>query len=465
MPARVDRTAGVVARAAIPHALAFTATVCDPRGMTLVPNPNAPWYSKLHNQIFIAMALGVTLGLTIGAPASRALGWLGTVFVQGLNMVIVPLVFTSLTNGVASIGTGRELGRVGGKTLAYYIGSSLLAIVVGLILVNLIRPGVGADISGAASAELPTIAEPTSPGGFAFRLLLEFIPRNVVSDMAAGEMLGVIGFSIILGVAIAHSPAHIRDRGRTAFETAFEVMMVFTTFVIRLAPIGVLGLVTAAAAQGGWSTFVTMGKYAATILSGLAVHALVTLPMLLVVFGRIDPRVHYRNMIEPLVTAFSTSSSSATLPVTLRTMEEKVGVSNRITSFVVPMGSTVNMDGTALYECVGAIFICQVLGYPLDFATQITIVVTALAASIGAAGIPSAGLVMIFIILRAIGLTGPEPMVIVGTMLAIDRPLDMLRTAINVLSDSCGAAIIARSEGETSVDIEVVPQADAAPAR
>ncbi len=180
---------------------------------------------------------------------------------------------------------------------------------------------------------------------------------------------------------------------------------------------------------------------------------MVTLPLLLIVFGRINPRIHYRNMIEPLVTAFSTSSSSATLPVTLRTMENKVGVSNRITSFVVPMGSTVNMDGTALYECVGAIFICQVLGFPLDLGTQVTIVVTALAASIGAAGIPSAGLVMIFIILRAIGLTGPEPMIVVGTMLAIDRPLDMMRTAINVLSDSCGAAIIARSEGETGVDV------------
>jgi Na+/H+-dicarboxylate symporter len=191
-----------------------------------------------------------------------------------------------------------------------------------------------------------------------------------------------------------------------------------------------------------------------TIAVGLSLHAFVALPLILLLVGRIDPRIHLRNMMEPLITAFSTSSSSATLPITLRTVEEKVGVSPRVTSFVIPMGATVNMDGTALYECVGAIFIAQVLGFPLDFSTQITIVVTALAASIGAAGIPSAGLVMIFIILKAIGLTGPEPMVIVGVMLAIDRPLDMLRTAVNVFSDSCGAAIIGRSEGETGIDVD-----------
>ncbi|UCE03474.1 MAG: dicarboxylate/amino acid:cation symporter [Candidatus Latescibacterota bacterium] len=431
--------------------------------MTLVSRPDAPWYSKLHIQIFIAMIVGALLGLTIGLPAARALGWLGTIFVRALNMVIVPLVFTSLTNGVASIGTGRELGRIGLKTLVYYMTTSLLAIIVGLFLVNIIRPGVGADISGAAAEQLPDIAEPSGPGDFALRLLLDFVPRNVVSDMAAGEMLGIIGFSIMLGVAIAHSPERIRDRGRTAFETAFQVMMVLTSFVIRLAPIGVLGLVTVAAARSGATTFVAMGKYAITITIGLLTHAFLTLPLVLIVLGRINPRIHYKNMAEPLITAFSTSSSSATLPVTLRTMEEKVGVSNRITSFVIPMGATVNMDGTALYECVGAIFICQVLGYPLDFATQVTIVITALAASIGAAGIPSAGLVMIFIILRAIGLTGPEPMVIVGTMLAIDRPLDMMRTAVNVLSDSCGAAIIARTEGEKNVDVEPAPGAEPEP--
>jgi Na+/H+-dicarboxylate symporter len=400
------------------------------------------------------MLVGALLGVLVGTPASQALGWLGDVFVEALNMIIVPLVFTSLVNGVASIGTGRELGRLGLKTLLYYMSTSLVAIFIGLFLVNLIRPGVGAQLAGAASRDLPNLVEPQGVEEIALRLLLDFIPRNVLGDMAAGQMLGVIGFSVLLGVAIAHASEDVRRRGRKGFQTAFDIMMVLTGFVIRFVPVGVLGLVTRAVAESGFSTFVTMGKYMLTIAVGLSLHAFVALPLILLLVGRIDPRIHLRNMMEPLITAFSTSSSSATLPITLRTVEEKVGVSPRVTSFVIPMGATVNMDGTALYECVGAIFIAQVLGFPLDFSTQITIVVTALAASIGAAGIPSAGLVMIFIILKAIGLTGPEPMVIVGVMLAIDRPLDMLRTAVNVFSDSCGAAIIGRSEGETGIDVD-----------
>jgi Na+/H+-dicarboxylate symporter len=334
------------------------------------------------------------------------------------------------------------------------MSTSLVAIFIGLFLVNLIRPGVGAQLAGAASRDLPNLVEPQGVEEIALRLLLDFIPRNVLGDMAAGQMLGVIGFSVLLGVAIAHASEDVRRRGRKGFQTAFDIMMVLTGFVIRFVPVGVLGLVTRAVAESGFSTFVTMGKYMLTIAVGLSLHAFLALPLLLLLVGRIDPRIHLRNMMEPLITAFSTSSSSATLPITLRTVEEKVGVSPRVTSFVIPMGATVNMDGTALYECVGAIFIAQVLGFPLDFSTQITIVVTALAASIGAAGIPSAGLVMIFIILKAIGLTGPEPMVIVGVMLAIDRPLDMLRTAVNDFSDSCGAANIGRSEGETGLDVD-----------
>lgn len=411
-----------------------------------------PWYRKLHVQILAAMLLGGALGIGFGAPAASAVGWLGDVFIQALRMVIVPLVFTSLTHGVASIGTGRELGRIGFKTLAYYVTTSLAAILVGLTLVNLIQPGVGADLTGVGSGSVPRLQSPDSAGGFALRLLLDFIPQNPVAAMTNAHMLGIIGFSILLGVAIAHTPQDIRDRSRRGFDTAFHVMMVLTGFVIKLVPIGVLGLVTRAAAESGAGAFLTLGKYMLTILLGLLIHALVTLPVLLLVLGRIDPRRHYRNVAEALVTAFSTSSSSATLPVTLRVVRQRVGASDGITSFVIPMGSTVNMDGTALYECVGAVFIAQVLGMSLGFGQQVTIVVTALAASIGAAGIPSAGLVMIFIVLEAIGLTGPEPYMIVGAMLAIDRPLDMLRTATNVLSDTCGAAIIARSEGEGGVD-------------
>ncbi len=311
---------------------------------------------------------------------------------------------------------------------------------------------MGADIAAVQGAALPELARPEGPGGLLLGLLLDFIPRNPIKAMAEGEMLGVIGFSIVLGIAIAHSPGRIREGGRRAFQVGFEIMMILTRGVIFFLPLGVLGLVTKAAGESGFGTLLAMGKYAGTIAAGLAVHTLVILPLLLLLLGRINPWIHYRNMLDALVTAFSTSSSGATLPITMRCVEERVGVSNRITSFVIPMGATVNMDGTALYECAGAIFIAQALGVPLDFGQQLTIVVTAFVASVGAAAIPSAGLVMIFIVLQAIGLATPEATVIVGIMLAIDRPLDMLRTAVNVLSDSCGAAIVARSEGEAAVD-------------
>jgi Na+/H+-dicarboxylate symporter len=195
--------------------------------------------------------------------------------------------------------------------------------------------------------------------------------------------------------------------------------------------------------------------YALTIGAGVTFHLVVTLPVLLIVLAKISPRIHFANMREPLLIAFSTSSSGATLPVTMSVVEEKVGVSNKVASFVLPMGATVNMDGTAVFECVGALFIAQVLGFDLTLMQQAIVVLTALLASIGAAAVPSAGLVVIFIVLEAIGLRGPAVNVIVGSMLAIDRPLDMYRTAVNVFSDSCGAAIVARSEGETEVDTEV----------
>lgn len=419
---------------------------------SIAHDPDAPWYRRLWVQVLLAMAIGITLGLAVGEPAVGALGWMGRVFVQALRMVIVPLVFFSLTSGVASIGTGRELGRLGAKTLAYYLVSSFAAILVGFALVNLIKPGVGADISGVTGRALPDITTPSGPGEIVLNLLLDFIPQNPVAAFANADMLGIIGFSVLLGVAVAHLPVAARDKMRGGLGIGFEIMMMLTGFVIRFLPLGVLGLVTTAAGESGLSTFVAVGKYMLTIAIGLAIHMFVVLPALLIFLGRISPRVHFRNMIDPLVTAFSTSSSGATLPVTLRTLENRVGVSNRVTSFVIPMGATVNMDGTALYECAGVIFIAQVLGVPLDFGTQVAIIVTAFAASVGAAAIPSAGLVMIFIILDATGLASPEATIIVGTMLAVDRPLDMMRTAVNVFSDSCGAAIIAKSEGETEVD-------------
>jgi Na+/H+-dicarboxylate symporter len=344
-------------------------------------------------------------------------------------------------------GSGR-LGRLFGKTFGYYVLSSLMAIVVGLIMVNLIRPGRGANLVDAAHADLPELQTPSS----AMDVIYQIVPDNLFAALAKPDMLAIIFFAILFGAAIAALPESPRRAIGGFFDAGFEAMMKLTGWIIALAPLGVFGLIVRMVGTTGFASFKALGLYMLTIAIALTIHMFVILPLLLILLGRINPRVHFRNMLEPLAVAFSTASSGATLPVTLRTVEKKVGVSNRISSFVLPMGATINMDGTALYECAGVLFIAQVLGFDLGIGQQMVVVLTALLASIGAAAVPSAGLVIIFLVLESVGLHGPEVNAIVGAMLAIDRPLDMYRTAVNVFSDSCGAAIIARSEGETTVD-------------
>ncbi|MCZ6601144.1 MAG: dicarboxylate/amino acid:cation symporter [Acidobacteria bacterium] len=407
-----------------------------------------PWYFRLHWQIALALGAGLVLGFGVGEAAVPWVGWLGTAFIRLLRMVIVPLVITSITSGIASVGSGRSLGRLGAKTLAYYITTSVLAILVGLVLVNVIQPGSHSDLTTAERVEVEQLDTP----GSLSEIFMRLIPLNPVAAAASGDMLGLIFFAILMGIALTRLPPRPADMLRGLFDSGFELMMVIAGGVIRLAPLGVLGLITTAGADKGVESFKPLGWYMLTVASGLAIHLFVTLPLLLLLVGRINPRIHFRNMTDALLTAFSTSSSAATLPVTLHDVEKKAGVSNRVTSFVLPMGATINMDGTALYECVAVIFMAQVMGFGLDVQAQFIVVVTALLASIGAAAIPSAGLVVIFIITEAINMRGPEVAILVGTLLAIDRPLDMFRTMVNVFSDSCGAAIIARSEGESDVD-------------
>ncbi len=410
-------------------------------------SPSRPWYRQLHWQILVAMVAGGLAGLLGGPVMAARVGWLGTLFLELLRMIILPLIFTSIVSGVSSVGGGRNLGRLFSKTLGYYVLSSFLAILAGLAVVNLIRPGAG----GAAFTEdvpLPEISTPSSP----VDLLLDIVPDNLVAAAAEPNYLAVILFSILLGMSIAALPEEPRSRLVGIFEAGFQAMMKLTAGLIIFLPIGVFGLIARLVGETGFSSFKALGLYILTLATGLTFHLFVTLPLLLVVLGRIRPRIHFRNMAEPLMMAFSTSSSAATLPLTIRNVEEKAGVSNRISSFVLPMGATVNMDGTALFECVGALFIAQTLGADLSLLQQLIVVVTALLASIGAAAVPSAGLVIIFIVLDAVNLRGPEVDALVGAMLAIDRPLDMYRTAVNVFSDTCGAAIIAKSEGETNVD-------------
>ncbi len=404
---------------------------------------------KLHWQIFIGLALGVAFGFLARAFGFREfviedVAVLGTVFLRGLRMIIVPLIVSSIISGVTSIGSAERFGRLSLKTLTYYISTSLLAIVTGLVLVNLIQPGVGAQLG---LQEIPSeLAANTEKVG---DTLLGIIPTNPLAAMMRGDMLPTIFFSLLFGFFITRVPQPYNDQLTKFFQGVFEVMMKMTHFIILFTPIGVFALMAKIVAQTGFDVFVPLGTYMITVTAALVIHATITLPTLLSVLAGVNPIAHARAMSSALLTAFSTASSSATLPLTMDAMENNAGVSNKISSFVLPLGATINMDGTALYECIAAMFIAQAYGIELSFAQQVIVVLTALLASIGAAGVPMAGLVMITIILRAVGL----PLEGVGLILAVDRILDMMRTSVNVWSDSSGAVIIARSEGEKGIKV------------
>jgi DAACS family dicarboxylate/amino acid:cation (Na+ or H+) symporter len=409
----------------------------------------------LHWQILIAMVLGVAVGIVFqvaydGQPTGWLFGFigaLGTIFIHLLRMVIVPLIFSSIVSGVASVGDGKSIGRLGAKTFAYYFVSSLLAILIGIVVTNLLKPGVGANIPVGADFDPETLAAPRSVG----QILIDMIPLNPIDAMASGHMLGIIFFSIFLGFAITRIASPHRETMQSFFDAFFHAMMKITQVVIAVAPIGVFGLIVTTVASAGVDLFVTLSLYIVTILSGFLLHLLVVLPLLFYAMTRINPLWHFRAMSGAMATAFSTCSSNATLPVTMSDVENKAGVSNTISSFVLPMGATVNMNGTALYECAGVIFISQVLGLQLDISQQFIIVLTALLSAVGAAGIPAAGVVVIFIVTQAIGFTDAQVALIIGAMLAVDRPIDMFRTTINIFSDSVGAVIVAKSEGETDL--------------
>ncbi len=416
----------------------------------------------LHWQILIGMGLGAAIGLPLNVAAERGAldvtsvreiaGWgraIGDIFLRLLSMIVVPLILTSIVSGVTSTGSLKGLPRLGGLTLGYYLGTSLLAICTGLLVVNLIRPGVGADLAllqQGAAAETVVRPEVLSDGGLGATLwnqLLNLIPKNPVAALADpgnGAILAVIFFAILFGIFVVKVGG---EHGRLLtrfFEAAFEVMMALTMAIVALAPIGVFGFMLYAAAGKGFSVFAALGLYMLTVLVALLIHALITLPLLLRLLARRKVGAYARAVSPALMTAFSTASSNGTLPLTLSSTEKRGGVRNRISSFVLPLGATINMDGTALYEAVAVLFIAQAYGNDLSFASQAVVAFTALLASIGAAGIPHAGTVMMMVVLGAVGL----PLDAVGLILAVDRVLDMCRTTVNVWSDTVAAAVVDR---------------------
>ena len=408
----------------------------------------------------IALVLAVIAGTLTGTDASifgitffSFYEFFGSLFLNALKMLIVPLIVSSIIVGIAGIGGSSALGRLGGKTLLYYMSTSLIAILIGLVVVNMVAPGTidgepVKDMIGLSGDVEEIKGKVEGKGaGDVVDVFLRMVPTNIVSAAANGEMLGLIFFSLLFGFFLTKIQEAYAESQFNFWQGVYEVMMLITDWVMKFAPIGVFALVAKVVATTGFEAFKPLALFFVSVVLALAVHFFVVMPILLRVVGRVNPWRHYRAMLPALLTAFSTSSSSATLPMTLECVEKNAGVSNKTSSFVLPLGATINMDGTALYECVAAMFIAQAYGIELSFATQFTIVMVALLTSIGVAGIPSASLVAISIILAAIGL----PVEAIGLILAVDRVLDMCRTTVNVFSDSCGAVVIARTEGEEDI--------------
>lgn len=401
--------------------------------------------------VFAAIILAIAFGSFAGKDASvfglslyATFDVLGTIFLNALTLVVVPLVSSSIITGISRIGNDGGFGRLGGKMFAFYIGTSLLAILIGLALVNLIGPGIShTPIEGTQSLELSPIN-----GKEAFiHLLVSIVPSNILAAFSRGEMLSLIFFSLLFGYAISKTKNQEISVVQNFFQGIFQAMIQVTHIVMKILPYGVFFLVAKVFMSTGIQSLKGLALFFATVIAGLAVFMFIGLPLLLKFVARVKPIRHFKAMTPAIVTAFSTSSSSATLPITIDCVEKRAGVSNRICSLVVPLGTSINMSGSALYECVAAIFVAQAYGMDISFGTQFLVVLLALITSIGVAGIPSASLVAIIVILKVIGLP-PEG---IGLFIAVDRLLDMCRTTVNVFSDSCCAILVARSEGESNV--------------
>lgn len=417
--------------------------------------------APLHVQIFAALLAAVAAGLFArGHATGEPVAWamhvfriLGTLFLDALRMVAVPLVVAAVLSSVAQIGGGRDFGRLGVKTFLFYLLTTTLAVFTGLLAVQWIQPGVvnGQPARGLIGLSADTASVQARVAGRTGQdfadVILRMIPTNVVAAAAEGDLLGLIVFSILFGFFLSRA-AHPKAPSLIAgIQAVFDVLMKLTEWILRFAPLGVFGLVARTVATTGIDAWKPLASFMGTVVLALGLHTFLSMPLLLALLGRVNPVRHFRAMAPALLTAFSTSSSSATVPVTLQCLEKRAGVSNRVAAFVAPLGATVNMDGTALYECVAALFIAQAYGLDLTFQTQFVVVALAILTSIGVAGIPAASLVAIVVILEAIGLPSEG----IGLILATDRILDMCRTAVNVFGDASAAVVIAKSEGESGV--------------
>ncbi len=401
-------------------------------------------------RILIGMSLGMTVGLLVYLGNFSAEHWLsvyfvngfldagGQIFIASLKLMVVPLVFFSLTCGAANLGASGNMGRLGGKTIGLYLLTTAAAVSLALLVALVVDPGEGLENMSDQMVEY-TPKEPVSIKD----TLINIIPSNPVAAMAEGRMLQIIVFALLFGVALSRSGEGGRQVHRL-FEHVNETLLKLVTMLVRLAPYGVFCLMATLFAKVGWQQIGNLIAYFMTVAGTLGLHILLVYPLLLLFFTRLSPLNFFTKMREPMLVAFSTSSSGATLPVTLRTVERRLGVRNKIASFSVPLGATINMDGTAIMQGVATVFIAQFYSANLELADYLTVILTATMASIGTAAVPGVGLVMLTMVLVQVGL----PVEGIGMIIGVDRLLDMMRTAVNVTGDGMVATVVSHSEGE-----------------
>lgn len=421
---------------------------------------------SLTKKILMGMGLGLALGVLLQVTdlANNALvssyvlnGAIdagGKIFVTLLKMMVVPLVFVSLVCGARSLGATGSVGRLGGKTIGLYLFTTALAVSFALMLALIVDPGLSA--SDEQNAALTYDAYQAKEAPSVKDTLINIFPANPIQAMAEGKMLQVIVFALLLGLALSRA-GEAGARIAEFFTDLNQVMMKLITMVIQLTPYGVFCLMVKLGASVGWVEIGKVLAYFMTVASALVLHGLVVYPTLLKTLTGLNPLMFLRKMREPMLVAFSTSSSGATLPVTLRTVEHRIGVNNNVAAFAVPLGATINMDGTAIMQGVATVFIAQFFGYQLGIDAYLMVILTATLASIGTAAVPGVGLITLTLVLDQVGL----PVEGIGLIIGVDRLLDMLRTVVNVTGDGTVATIVAKSEGQLNVDILQDPAAGA----
>ena len=399
---------------------------------------------KLWKQILIALVAGLAVGMVFG-EAAAAIKPIGTIFVNAIKMLIVPLIFVSLVCGITSMHDMSKMGRIAGKSVVIYLLTTAVAITIGLLLGSIFQPGSGIDLAAAAEIKAKDAPELVDT-------LVAMVPNNPIGAMAQGKVLQIIVFAILFGIAI-NMAGEAGQKIKQFFDWLAEVIYKLTAIVIAFAPYGVFALMAWVAGTYGLDVLLPLGGVILAVYAGCIIHAILVYGGAITFIARLSPIRYFQGIGEAQAVAFTTTSSSGTLPVTMSCVQKNLGVSRGVSSFVLPLGATINMDGTALYQGVCALFVAQAFGVDLAFGDYITIILTSTLASIGTAGVPGAGLIMLSLVLTSVGL----PLEGVAIIAGIDRVLDMARTALNVTGDGMVSVVVAKTEGELDEEVYSTP--------